>query len=234
MRRRRAVRAGPRRARPRELRGDGVQLTLHDDLTLVPHEAVAARDGSPCRTYSAYARAVGRVLRAPADAPERSRPRRPAARARPARGRLPDADELGLARRGPDLRGGETAGARAPARAGATARSADYARTATTSPTTAATSRLSPYLKLGMLSPRRCLAAAERAGAAKWLAELLWRDWFKYVLHHHPDLAERSVDPRFARPRVAGHGRATSRPGARGETGYGLVDAGMRQLASTG
>jgi deoxyribodipyrimidine photo-lyase len=66
-----------------------------------------------------------------------------------------------------------------------------------------------------------------------WRAELLWRDWFKYILHHHPDLADEPVDPRFRAVRWPGTD-AHFEAWARGETGYPLVDAGMRQLAETG
>jgi deoxyribodipyrimidine photo-lyase len=221
----RDARAGER------LRDDGVEFALHDDLTVVPHDAVANRDGSPCRTYSSYARAVGRVLEHRPIAPERhdlaGRLLAPDAPAE-----VPDAAALGLAGAAPDLRGGETAGL-ARLRRWRDGRLADYAAERNEVGDDGATSRLSAYLKLGMVSPRRCLAVAATVRARKWRAELLWRDWFKYVLHHHPDLAERSVDPRYERLEWPGTD-ADFEAWCRGETGYGLVDAGMRQLAETG
>ena len=84
-----------------------------------------------------------------------------------------------------------------------------------------------------MVSPRRTAAAAVSAGATTWLAELLWRDWFKYLLHHHPDLADRTLDPGLERLEWDDDDDAFA-AWTRGETGYGLVDAGMRQLAQTG
>ena len=96
-----------------------------------------------------------------------------------------------------------------------------------------ATSRLSALLHLGVVSPRRLVALADDAGAAKWRAELLWRDWFRFVLYRHPDLAERAVDARFER--IAWRDADDDfEAWCRGETGYGLVDAGMRQLAAEG
>ena len=83
------------------------------------------------------------------------------------------------------------------------------------------------------MSPRRLVALADDAGAAKWRAELLWRDWFRFVLHTHPDLAERAVDARFERISWRDDDRDFE-AWCRGETGYGLVDAGMRQLAAEG
>ena len=63
---------------------------------------------------------------------------------------------------------------------------------------------------------RHAAARVSRATPArgKWAAELLWRDWFKYVLHHHPDLAERAGRPALRARAVARRRRATSRPGA--------------------
>jgi deoxyribodipyrimidine photo-lyase len=96
-----------------------------------------------------------------------------------------------------------------------------------------ATSRLSGYFRQGMLSPRRALHVADRAGSSKYASELLWRDWFKYVLHHHPDLAERCIDPRYDQIEWVGTD-AHFEAWTRGETGFGMVDAAMRQLLETG
>ena len=72
-----------------------------------------------------------------------------------------------------------------------------------------------------------------RRGSDAWLSELLWRDWFKYVLHHHSDLADRTLDPGLERLEWDDDDAAFA-AWTRGETGFGLVDAGMRQLAQTG
>jgi deoxyribodipyrimidine photo-lyase len=215
----------------RLLAAAGRRLVLHHDATVVPHELVRSAAGTPYATYAAYARAVDRIV---ADEPL-------VGASPPLCGRLapvdeaaavPDARELGVTGPEPGLQGGETAGlARLRAWRGGGLRA--YAERRDDLADDGATSRLSPYLKLGMVSPRRALAVARSAGAARWRAELLWRDWFKYVLHHHPDLAERPVDRRFERLEWTG-GDAELAAWARGETGYGLVDAGMRQLVATG
>jgi deoxyribodipyrimidine photo-lyase len=222
--------ARSRDARAARLLGEaGVALVLHDDLTVQPHAAVEREAGGAYRAHSAYARAVERLgipepigesLRGhlrPADAPIA----------------LPQVESLAggtQARSG--LEGGETA-ALARLRIWRDGGLARYATRRDQISDPGATSRLSAYLKLGMLSPRRCAAVAASAGARKWLSELLWRDWFKYVLHHHPDLAERSVDSRYDALEWSGDDAAFAR-WTRGETGFGLVDAGMRQLAETG
>jgi deoxyribodipyrimidine photo-lyase len=215
----------------RHLGAAGVPLTLHHDQTLVPHEAVATQDGTPCRTYAAYVRAVGRVLAGAPTGPERmvmgGRLRRVLEPAD-----VPSSARLGVHGTGGDLRGGESAGLER-LRDWRDDGLSRYARHRNDVADPRATSRLSPYLKLGMLSPRRVMAVAERGNASVWRAQLLWRDWFKYVLHHHPNLADEPVDPRFRAVRWPGSD-AHFEAWARGETGYGLVDAGMRQLAEMG
>jgi deoxyribodipyrimidine photo-lyase len=214
------------------LEAAGVPLTLHHDQTLVEHERVANADGRPYRTYSAYARAIHRELDADPALPD-ALDLTGRLRAVDTAAEVPALAELGIAE-GPrsELAGGETAGL-ALLRAWRDGGLADYARQRDQLGRSDATSRLSPYLKLGMLSPRRCAAVARGARARKWEAELLWRDWFKYVLHQHPDLAERSVDPRYERVEWPGDD-ADFAAWCRGETGFGLVDAGMRQLMETG
>jgi deoxyribodipyrimidine photo-lyase len=221
------------RAAEEALRAIGVELVVVDDEVNVPHELVLTKEGRPCRTYSAYARAVRRVL---AELPAPPVEHDLAGRLHPAPApEIPDVETLvGRAvRHRADVPGGEThalARLRAWRDDGHLARYADD-RDLVAEPD--ATSRLSAYLRQGMLSPRRALQVADRAGASKWASELLWRDWFKYVLHHHPDLDTRCVDARFDRIEWTGsdeHFEAWTR----GETGYGMVDAAMRQLAETG
>lgn len=113
-------------------------------------------------------------------------------------------------------------------------------------PTQAATSRLSPHLHFGEISPLTIVARieAELAGdalrpssGAEWfLRELAWREFAHHLLYHFPHTAEAPLDERFNsfpwRPReeYAGDLRAWQR----GATGIPIVDAGMRELWVTG
>jgi len=99
-----------------------------------------------------------------------------------------------------------------------------------------ATSRLSPHLHFGEISPGRILEAARTRGgpgADKFIAELGWREFAYYVLHHWPASMRDNFNPRFdALPwRDDAAGLEAWR---RGRTGVPLVDAGMRQLWRTG
>ncbi|MFZ0218330.1 MAG: deoxyribodipyrimidine photo-lyase, partial [Candidatus Dormiibacterota bacterium] len=94
------------------------------------------------------------------------------------------------------------------------------------------TSRLSPYLHLGCLSPQEVLAqTAPHPGGEPFCRQLCWRDFHHQVLAARPDLAFRDYRPRGDRWR--------SDPAAydawrEGRTGYPIVDAGMRQLRREG
>ncbi|NUZ07056.1 cryptochrome/photolyase family protein [Piscinibacter koreensis] len=107
-------------------------------------------------------------------------------------------------------------------------------------------SYLSVHLRFGTLSIReaarmaldRIEAAppAKARGAEVWLSELIWRDFYQQVLHHHPHVVGASFKPAYDRIRWA-HGKHADELFAawcEGRTGYPLVDAGMRQLNQTG
>ena len=104
------------------------------------------------------------------------------------------------------------------------------------------TSRLSPYLRFGVLSPRACVEAARevmarepraRKGAAKWLDEVIWREFYAAILEKHPHVLGEAFRPEFACVRWEEDEAAFAR-WREGRTGYPIVDAGMRQLSSEG
>ncbi|RAU20432.1 deoxyribodipyrimidine photolyase [Paramagnetospirillum kuznetsovii] len=99
------------------------------------------------------------------------------------------------------------------------------------------TSRLSPHLHFGEISPRQvfhaAMTAAPSAGRDRFLAELGWRAFSAHLLHQFPDLPRRPLRPEFERMAWRCD-PAGLRAWQRGQTGYPLVDAGMRQLWATG
>jgi len=103
-------------------------------------------------------------------------------------------------------------------------------------------SRLSPPLKYGEIHPRTILAdiAAHSAGrsraAARYVTELIWREFYADVLWHHPESAWHDLRPELARL-AYDSGPETDRlvdAWREGRTGYPIVDAGMRQLLDEG
>ena len=99
------------------------------------------------------------------------------------------------------------------------------------------TSRLSPYLKWGLIHPRQALHGLGRGkDAERFQAELAWREFYADVLWHQPDSARWSLQPRMKGLRSDDGAEADRRfvAWAGGRTGFPIVDAGMRQLLAEG
>jgi deoxyribodipyrimidine photo-lyase len=100
------------------------------------------------------------------------------------------------------------------------------------------TSRLSPHLAFGEISVGAVWHAVRAkdswgSGVSRFLTELGWREFCHYLLHHHPDMAQRPLRPEFNRFPWRNDATAVA-AWRRGRTGYPIVDAGMRQLWRTG
>ncbi len=107
-------------------------------------------------------------------------------------------------------------------------------------PSVKGVSYLSVHLRFGTISIRQLahaawqLSLAGNEGAAIWLSELIWRDFYFQILFHRPDLQQgRSYKPEYEAlpfPNDAGWFAAW----CEGRTGFPIVDAAMRQLNQTG
>lgn len=97
-------------------------------------------------------------------------------------------------------------------------------------------SELSPHLRWGEISPRQVWHGAMAAGGETefFLSEVGWREFAWHTLFHHTDLHERGLNPRFDAFPWREADPAELLAWQRGETGFGLVDAGMRELWETG
>jgi deoxyribodipyrimidine photo-lyase len=95
-----------------------------------------------------------------------------------------------------------------------------------------ATSGLSAHLHFGEISPAQIIAATP-GGADKFLSELGWRDFSAHLLFTRPDLSWRNFNPRFDDFPYA-RDDAGLDAWRRGQTGYPVVDAAMRELWTTG
>lgn len=102
------------------------------------------------------------------------------------------------------------------------------------------TSRLSPYLHFGEISPAACWHAAlahaggrMTKGVETFLKEIVWREFSYHLLHQFPALAEQPFRPEFSRFPWSRDGKLL-RAWQKGRTGYPIVDAGLRELWQTG
>ncbi|MBK9021509.1 MAG: deoxyribodipyrimidine photo-lyase [Sulfuritalea sp.] len=97
-------------------------------------------------------------------------------------------------------------------------------------------SYLSAHLRFGTLSIRQLAAYAQAQpgrGAATWLSELIWRDFYHAILWHHPRVVTQCFKPDFDALRWDDAPELLAAWQA-GRTGYPLVDAAMRQLDLAG
>lgn len=105
-------------------------------------------------------------------------------------------------------------------------------------------SYLSVHLRFGTVSirglVRRALDAMQTpetsSGAASWLSELIWREFYFMILHHHPHVTGRAFKPEYdaIRWETGDHAQVLFQAWCDGRTGYPLVDAAMHQLNQTG
>ena len=107
---------------------------------------------------------------------------------------------------------------------------------------TRGTSGLSPHLRFGEISPVTIwrttkdaiqLGHADEKNAMKFLSEVVWREFSYVLLFHHPKLAEANYNSNFEHMPWRTDDDAL-RAWQRGQTGYPIVDAGMRQLWAIG
>lgn len=106
------------------------------------------------------------------------------------------------------------------------------------------TSKLSPYLSAGVISPRQCLHAAMEAnhghvtsgksGILTWINELIWREFYKHILYAFPRVSMSRAFKRETEVLWQHNNAEFFAAWQAGQTGYPLVDAAMRQLKQIG
>jgi deoxyribodipyrimidine photo-lyase len=216
----------------RRLTAEQRTLRRVSQVSILAPEDVQTQEGSSPRTYSSWLRIATGVLEAGDYAPRTVAPGK-AIVPPPRPTDLPTMESIGAREVDRDQRGGETAGLERLRSFRDSHGLARYAERRDVLDDPFASSRLSAYIELGMLSRRRVLAVAEKARSRKFRQELLWRDFMDHSLHEHPDLQVRPIDERYAEIEWPGDDEAFD-AWRRGRTGFGLVDAGMRQLVQTG
>jgi deoxyribodipyrimidine photo-lyase len=218
-----------------------VELVLHHGNYLKPPGSVTSGSGTPFKIYTPFMKAMLTAIDGFGLLPE---PRLTTPDTWPASDAL---DSWGLLPTRPDWAGGISAfweaGTAAalerfdgfPEHVGAYGEQRNL-------PATDGSSRMSPHLHWGEVSPRMLwerLAGDRSEGARIYRAELIWRDFAQNLIAQFPDYPERSyraVLPEGAWRDPAGDGEAAADLAAwrQGRTGYPIVDAGMRQLWQLG
>lgn len=96
-----------------------------------------------------------------------------------------------------------------------------------------ATSHLGPHLRFGTVSIRKIMKKAVSEKNEIFWQELIWREFFMQILWHYPETAHESFKPQYDRIEWRNN-EIDFKKWCDGQTGYPLVDAGMRQLNATG
>ena len=95
------------------------------------------------------------------------------------------------------------------------------------------TSRLGPHLRFGTVSIRKMVRKAIQEENEVFWNELIWREFFMQILWHFPHTVHKAFKPKY--DRIAWRNNSMEfEKWKKGETGYPLVDAGMRELNQTG
>jgi len=220
----------------------GVSLQLHPGRLLFAPDAVCTSSGDPYKVFTPFWKACLSL-------PEPRAPLKPPKLGEFAKVKGEKLDALKLLPKKPDWAGG----LRETWRPGETAAKqrlsdfidgalADYAEDRSNlcgDPT----SRLSPYLHFGEISPNQVWHAVRHAaeghrgkirkGAETFLKELGWREFSYHLLYRFPGMPENPLRPEFA-DFPWRDDRQALRAWQRGQTGYPVVDAAMRQLWQTG
>ena len=217
--------------------GQGITVSHHPGALLAEPTALHTATGDPYRVYTPYWKSHRRAIAQPAplEAPTALPPPPDLAEAIPV-------DRLGLLPSIP-WHGG-LADHWSPGERGAhealaafDGRTIGHYEDDRDRPDRAGTSRLSPHLHFGEITPGQVALAVQSAAgddAEPFLRQLVWRDFAHHLLHHFPHTVTEPFNPRFAAFPWRRDPAADLTRWQQGRTGIPLVDAGMRELWHTG
>ena len=221
----------------KRLRNAGIAVEVHEAILLHAPRDVRTQSGETYQIFSAFWRAAQKVgePRPPIPAPAKMPPPVAAIAG-------DDLADLQLLPEGPDW----TAGIRetwTPGESGARRTLDEFLERASAYaeerdlPAADSTSRLSPYLRFGEISPHQVWEASASIDAqarTKFRGELGWREFNWHLLAERPDLTVNNLKPAFDAFPWGDTYADDMWAWRRGRTGYPVVDAGMRQLWHTG
>ncbi len=223
----------------------GVEVKRFKDAVVFEEHDVLTGSGTPYTVFTPYKRAwLARPRPQPVETPEGRIAQIPdALKSLP----MPTARELGFESVPLEHTPGEVAGAAQLQRWLSSEAAAEYDQGRNLL-ALEGTSKLSPHLRFGTVSPRVCVEAAEarrkRAGKSAasgfetWISELIWREFYQQILFHFPHADTGNFRPVYD-ALVWGNGSAAKDDAlfeawCAGRTGFPIVDAAMRQLNTTG
>ena len=219
--------------------GQALTLHLHHGNYLAPAGSVLTGSGTPFKIFTPFWRALQAKMLPPAQ-PTAVPQSIPAPVQWPASNKLED---WALLPSRPDWSGGLRA-EWTPGEAGAAERLDDFAGHAKryaderNLPSREGTSRLSPHLHFGEVSPATVWHQVASCGGSvgTFLGELGWRDYAQNVIMQLPDYGGTNAKPQYDALawRTGAAAEADLAAWQQGRTGYPIVDAGMRQLWASG
>ncbi len=214
-----------------------VRMTLHDDRMLIAPARVLNKSGEPFKVFTPYARAMRELLQGLPQAAALRRQQQPMLARLPERQELAD---LNWPAPKPQWERDWPAGNKSLSKqldAFCQSRVDGY-RTQRDLPAVNGTSRLSPALAAGSLSIRECWRRAalwhDGEGALTWQNELLWRDFYQYILWHYPRVCKKLPWREDVGHVPWRHDAKEFALWCEGRTGIPIIDAAMRQLQQTG
>jgi len=112
------------------------------------------------------------------------------------------------------------------------------------SPIVDGTSKISPYLALGILSPKRCILeglklnnfefTSGNKGICKWIDEIIWREFYRNIMFSFPKVSKNQPFQDYTRSIKWRHSSEELEAFYTGRTGFPIVDAGIRQMLEEG
>ncbi len=221
------------------LRGQGVLAESFNGSLLFEPWTIANQAGQPFRVFTAFWRAcLDRSIAPPSkDLPKRL----------PSPGNWPASLDLGELQLEPSIDwAGGFREVWQPGEAGAALHLKRFQAEALSDyvvnrnrPDLAGTSRLSPHLHFGEVSPGQVWRAIDASGPGRssateaYLRQIVWREFAHHLLFHHPESPHQPLRAEFAAFPWKQNAKWLT-AWQRGKTGYPLVDAGMRELWRTG
>lgn len=203
------------------LEAAGIQFECYKDQVIFEKEEVIKGDGTPYKVYTPYSR---KWLEKYQETPLQFYPSEVELDSLVSNESLPDLNlsDLGFETSGiaqPEYRFDDTI--------------IDQYEATRNFPALDQTSRLGAHLRFGTVSIRRLVNQASSRSNNTFLKELIWREFFMQILWHFPYTQQKSFKPQYERI-IWRNNPDEFEKWCAGETGYPLVDAGMRELNETG